>query len=282
MKAETDDQLPCLPREIKKVVKAREMQEGDGARVKRGIGIPSNDYIDPFLMLDEFFVTPPAGFPNHPHRGFETVTYMLDGKFTHKDNKGHEGTINPGDLQWMTAGRGIIHSEMPGTPGVNHGLQLWVNLKSDFKMCDPQYQELLSSEIPEVTKDGVKVRIIAGTSCGVTAQIRTRTPASYLDFTMEQGSEFVQEIPQEFNGFAYVIEGKGKFGSNSVSGVSGNVLILGKGKELEIKATSEENLRFVLITGQPLNEPIAKHGPFVMNTREEIQQAFVDYQLGKF
>jgi len=199
-------------RKIKDVVKAAAMNEGDGAKVKRGIGTSKLSDIDPFLLLDEFYVTPPAGFPDHPHRGFETVTYMIDGAFKHKDNKGHSGTIGPGDLQWMTAGRGVIHSEMPGTSGVNHGLQLWVNLQSKDKMCEANYQELSGSEIPLAEKDGVKVKVIAGKAMGLEAKVRTRTPAYYLDFTLQPGAEYSQEIPKDFAGFIYILTGSGTFG----------------------------------------------------------------------
>jgi len=270
-----------VPIYVTKSVKAVEAQEGDGARVKRSIGTAGLTDIDPFLMLDEFYVTPPAGFPSHPHRGFETVTYMLDGAFTHEDNKGHKGTIGPGDLQWMTAGRGIIHSEMPATQNVNHGLQLWVNLAAAHKMTDPQYQELLSKDIPEVHKDDVKVRIIAGDSCGVKASVYTRTPTMYLDISMKAGSTFVQDIPQTYKGFVYILSGEALFGSKETVGKESHCLVLSSGTSLTIKA-DKEDVRFVLLGGQPLNEPISKHGPFVMNTREEIQQAFLDYQLGRF
>ncbi|KAL6072581.1 Pirin, variant 2 [Balamuthia mandrillaris] len=299
-----------------RVVQAMETEEGAGARVKRSIGTPKLSDLDPFLMLDEFFVQPPAGFPDHPHRGFETVTYMLEGKFKHKDNKGHAGTIGPGDLQWMTAGRGIIHSEMPATEGVNHGLQLWINLAAKHKMTEPQYQELLAADIPMAREEGVLVRVIAGESCGVKAEglffvkeallcscssssscsssifiiynilfvfnseVRTRTPTMYLDVEMEEGATFQQHIPSEYRGFVYVLSGEGKFGAAETSGSSGKCLVLSEGNNLSIQA--DKKLRFVILAGQPLNEPIAKYGPFVMNTKEEIQQAFIDYQTGRF
>ncbi|KAL6060893.1 Pirin [Balamuthia mandrillaris] len=265
---------------VLRVVQAVETEEGAGARVKRSIGTPKLSDVDPFLMLDEFFVQPPAGFPDHPHRGFETVTYMLEGKFKHKDNKGHAGTIGPGDLQWMTAGRGIIHSEMPATEGVNHGLQLWINLAAKHKMTEPQYQELLAADIPVAREEGVLVRVIAGESCGVKAEVRTRTPTMYLDVEMEEGATFQQHIPSEYRGFVYVLSGEGKFGAAETSGSSGKCLVLSEGNNLSIKADKE--LRFVILAGQPLNEPIAKYGPFVMNTKEEIRQAFIDYQTGRF
>eukprot|EP01089_Gocevia_fonbrunei_P018704 TRINITY_DN6403_c0_g4_i2.p1 TRINITY_DN6403_c0_g4~~TRINITY_DN6403_c0_g4_i2.p1 ORF type:complete len:276 (-),score=65.95 TRINITY_DN6403_c0_g4_i2:82-909(-) len=270
------------PRNIVKTVKAQETKDGDGAFIKRSIGTTKLDTLDPFLMLDEFFVTPPAGFPDHPHRGFETVTYMLDGAFKHADNKGHKGTINPGDLQWMTAGRGIVHSEQPATNGVNHGLQLWVNLAAKDKMCEPSYQELLSADIPEVNKDGVKVRIIAGESRGVSATVRTKTPTLYLDVKIEPSSKFTQPIDSEYNGFVYVLSGAGLFGGDKEKGTEGHTLVLGGGSELSIENDGKDMLHFVIVAGKPIKEPVAKYGPFVMNTQQEIQQAFKDFYDGKF
>jgi len=282
MENKNDSALDECPSEIAiavtQVVPAIETQDGDGARVKRSIGTGKLSNVDPFLMLDEFFVTPPAGFPDHPLRGFDTVTYMLDGAFTHKDNQGHEGTINAGDLQWMTAGRGIIHSEMPGTEGVNHGLQLWVNLAAEHKMTEPQYQELLSKDVPEVTKDGVTVRIIAGESCGVKASVYTRTPTMYLDVKMAKGTDFVQQIPSSYRGFVYVIKGSGTFGGTKAT--AAHTLVLSQGTQLSVHA--DEEVHYVILGGKPIGEPVARYGPFVMNTKEEIRQAIVDYQTGRF
>jgi len=269
-------------RNVARKLKAREMQEGEGARVKRSIGLPQLDVLDPFLLLDEFFVQPPAGFPEHPHRGFETVTYMIDGSFTHRDNKGHAGTIGPGSLQWMTAGRGILHSEMPGTADVNHGLQLWVNLAAKDKMCDPEYQELSGDKVPEATQGGVHVKVIAGESLGKKADIRTRTPAIYLYFKIAAGTTFEQPIPAELKtAFAYVLSGEGEFGDDATAGAPSECLILNQeGTGLKVKAKTD--LHFALIAGKPIGQPVARYGPFVMNTREEIQQALRDLQLNRF
>ncbi|KAI8597471.1 RmlC-like cupin domain-containing protein, partial [Dissophora ornata] len=178
--------LSRASRSIVKSVLSREQSEGVGARVRRSIGRPELRNHDPFLMLDEFNVDKNGGFPDHPHRGFETVTYMLEGQFQHEDFAGHKGTIGPGDLQWMTAGRGIVHSEMPVKSQTRaHGLQLWINLPKEHKMCEPQYQELLDKEIPRATpEEGVTVKVIAGESHGVTSKVYTRTPTMYLDFKM--------------------------------------------------------------------------------------------------
>eukprot|EP00028_Trichosphaerium_sp_Am-I-7-wt_P015476 CAMPEP_0168512510 /NCGR_PEP_ID=MMETSP0405-20121227/2832_1 /TAXON_ID=498012 /ORGANISM="Trichosphaerium sp, Strain Am-I-7 wt" /LENGTH=273 /DNA_ID=CAMNT_0008531009 /DNA_START=103 /DNA_END=924 /DNA_ORIENTATION=- len=267
-------------RGISKVITAKMMSEGQGAKVRRSVGTRQLDSVDPFLMLDEFYVKAPAGFPDHPHRGFETVTYMLDGKFTHKDNKGHEGTISVGDVQWMTAGRGIVHSEMPGTPEVNHGLQLWVNLPKAQKMKDPNYQELTKEQIPNYNKDGVTVRIIAGESYGIKAKVYTHIPITYLHVTLEKSATFEQAVPSNLDGFVYVLKGEGQFGKDSVAGKEGQLLMFDAGESLSVQ--TKEGVDFVLLSGKPIKEPVAKYGPFVMNTQEEIMQAMVDYRNGLF
>ncbi|KAI0523081.1 hypothetical protein KFK09_005471 [Dendrobium nobile] len=270
------------PRHVVKKVLAKQQQEGDGANVRRSIGRPELRNFDPFLLLDEFSVSRPAGFPDHPHRGFETVTYMLEGAFTHQDFSGHKGTIRAGDLQWMTAGRGIVHSEMPAADGVQKGLQLWINLSSKDKMVEPNYQELLSKDIARINKNGVDVRIIAGEAFGVSSPVYTRTPTMYLDFTMKPGAELRQLIPQEWNAFIYIIDGEGVFGDEETSPISSHhVLILSNGDGLKVWNKSGRPLRFVLIGGEPLNEPVVQYGPFVMNSQKEIQQTLEDYRLGK-
>lgn len=239
--------------------------------------------LDPFLLLDEFRVAAPAGFPDHPHRGFETVTYMLEGAFTHEDFDGHKGTIKAGDLQWMTAGRGIVHSEMPAAEGESHGLQLWVNLAAKDKMIPSNYQELEAKAIPKVEKDGVKVAVIAGKSMGVTSPVYTRTPTMYLDFILSPGASFNQEVPEGWNGFVYTLSGKGTFGSEDADSVGAHhTLELGPGDRIGVWNKEEkETLRFVLIAGKPINEPVFQYGPFVMNTREEIMATLRDYQTGR-
>ncbi|KAL1826256.1 hypothetical protein ACET3Z_004668 [Daucus carota] len=266
------------PRIVVNKFLARPQREGVGAVVRRSIGRPELKSLDPFLLLDEFTVSPPAGFPDHPHRGFETVTYMLQGEFTHQDFAGHKGTIRAGDVQWMTAGRGIVHSEMPVGEGVHTGLQLWINLSSKDKMVEPNYQEMLSDDIKRVEIDGVEVKIIAGESMGVESPVYTRTPTMFLDFTLKSNSEVNQKIPESWNSFVYVIEGEGIFGSLDSPPVSAHhVLVLSPGDSLSVWNKSSNALRFVLIGGEPLNEPVARHGPFVMNTHEEIDQTIEDY-----
>lgn len=271
------------PRAVVKKVLAESQPEGQGATVRRSIGRHELRNLDPFLMLDEFSVSKPAGFPDHPHRGFETVTYMLDGAFTHQDFSGHKGTIRTGDVQWMTAGRGIVHSEMPASDGVQKGLQLWINLSSKDKMIEPRYQELQSKDISRAEKDGVEVRIIAGEAFGVRSPVYTRTPTMYMDFTMQPGSQLHQPIPEGWNAFVYIIEGEGVFGSEKAAPASAHhCLVLGaSGDGLSVWNKSGAPLRFALAAGQPLKEPVVQQGPFVMNTRAEIQQAMEDYYYGK-
>lgn len=267
------------PRLVAKKILAKPQHEGDGAVVRRGIGRSELRFLDPFLMLDYFSVAPPAGFPDHPHRGFETVTYVLQGGITHQDFAGHRGTIRAGDVQWMTAGRGIIHSEMPSGEGTSKGLQLWINLSSTDKMIEPRYQELLSEDIKRAERDGVEVRVLAGESMGVRSPVYTRTPTLYLDFTMNPATQLHQEIPESWNAFVYIIEGEGVFGTPNASAVAAqHVLALGPGDGLSVWNRSSNTLRFVLIAGQPLNEPVAQYGPFVMNTQAEIDRTIEDYQ----
>ncbi|XP_040378810.1 pirin-like protein isoform X2 [Oryza brachyantha] len=270
------------PRTVVKKLMAESQPEGDGATVRRSIGRHELRNLDPFLMLDEFSVSKPAGFPDHPHRGFETVTYMLDGAFTHQDFAGHKGTIRTGDVQWMTAGRGIVHSEMPAADGVQKGLQLWINLSSKDKMIEPRYQELQSKDISCAEKDGVEVRIIAGEAFGVRSPVYTRTPTMYMDFTMQPGSQLHQPIPEGWNAFVYIIDGEGVFGREKAPPATAHhCLVLGPGDGLSVWNKSGKPLRFALVGGQPLNEPVVQHGPFVMNTRAEIQQAMEDYYYGR-
>jgi len=270
------------PRAVVKKLLAESQSEGQGATVRRSIGRHELRNLDPFLMLDEFSVSKPAGFPDHPHRGFETVTYMLEGAFTHQDFAGHKGTIRAGDVQWMTAGRGIVHSEMPAGDGVQKGLQLWINLSSKDKMIEPRYQELQSKDISRADKDGVEVRIIAGEAFGVRSPVYTRTPTMYMDFTMRPGSELHQPIPEGWNAFVYIIDGEGVFGRERSAPVGAHhCLVLGPGDGLSVWNKSGAPLRFALVGGQPLGEPVVQHGPFVMNSRAEIQQAMEDYYYGK-
>ena len=286
-------------RSILKVIKSKTAQDGEGVTLNRSF---PNNYItdfDPFLLLDEMGpidIKPgiSKGFPDHPHRGFETVTYLLEGKLEHKDSQGHAGTIGMGDVQWMTAGSGIIHSEMPEkefskSGGKLHGFQLWVNLPKKNKMMKPRYQEIPNSKIPtRTTKNGnVSVKVIAGESLGEKAVIDTITPIMYLHFKLEPDSKIVQQVPEEYHVFAYVIKGKGIFEQNDNGNKiieRGNLVIFDKvGKEVYLQTVkdSKDPLELLLIGGIPIKEPIARYGPFVMNTQQEIFQAIEDYRNGR-
>ncbi|ORX63245.1 hypothetical protein K493DRAFT_288751 [Basidiobolus meristosporus CBS 931.73] len=274
------DTLMAAQRYVTSQVEAIAQSEGDGATVRRSIGTSELENFDPFLMLDEFMVEPPAGFPDHPHRGFETVTYMLEGIVAHEDFAGHKGEIGPGDLQWMTAGRGIVHAEMPQTKC--RGLQLWVNLSATEKMCEPRYQELLDKEIPRVSPPGVDavIKVIAGHSFGVSSPVVTKTPTMYLDFKVEKNSKFEQVIPESYQGFLYILEGEGYFGSKNTLGKAHHTLTLSEeGGSVSIE-TKDSGVHFVLVAGEPIKEPVVQYGPFVMNHSSDIQRTFIDYRMG--
>ena len=257
---------------------------------------PSNSLreFDPFLLLDEMGPIVLAageakGAPDHPHRGFETVTYMVDGIFEHKDSQGHSGKLKPGDVQWMTAGSGVIHSEMPEKEfsqkgGTMHGFQLWVNLPKKDKMMKPRYQDLPANKIPVAQNYGVKVKVIAGESMGKQAVIETRTPIMYLHFTLQPGTKVTQTVPQNYNAFAYVVNGEGLFGNERRPAHKEQVVLFERdGNEITINTLNDTKspLDVLLIAGVPLGEPVARYGPFVMNTEEEIRQAILDYNSGK-
>jgi redox-sensitive bicupin YhaK (pirin superfamily) len=284
-------------RSVSAVIKGTPTLEGGGFLVHRPFPSATLSDFDPFLLLDEMGpmdVRPgeAKGAPDHPHRGFETVTYMLSGSFRHKDSQGHEGKLDAGDVQWMTAGRGVIHAEEPSkefqqTGGTLHGVQLWVNLPKTDKMIHPHYQEIPAEKIPSAgTSDGkVAVRVLAGESpLGARAVIETRTPIFYLDFMLKPGGKVVQPVSRDFNAFAYVIEGPVLFGSHTAQVQRGNMVPFNRdGDDIQIEAPlkNKSSARVLLIGGRPLNEPIARYGPFVMNTSQEIRQAFEDYRSGR-
>lgn len=259
----------------------------------RMIGTAQLDHIDPFLLLDVFQTENPddyiAGFPSHPHRGFETVTYMFAGKMRHKDNAGNEGVIEAGGVQWMTAGRGIVHSEMPEQEdGLMWGTQLWVNLPGIDKMSAPGYQEFVADRIPkEMRNDDIEVIAIAGeTTQGTVGAVTGRpTKPIYLDVRVPPGASFSEVVPSTHNAFLFVVEGSISVASDQSGAAreidAGSMAILGDGNAVEISGTATGN-RFLLIAGQAIDEPIARGGPFVMNTQDEVREAFSDYQSGKF
>ena len=282
-------------RSVLKVVKSVRSIEGGGFIVNRALPTHFVSEVDPFLLLDEmgpadYGPGEAKGAPDHPHRGFETVTYMLEGKFQHKDSHGHSGKLNPGDVQWMTAGSGVIHSEMPDDEFIHnggrmHGFQLWVNLPKRDKMIKPRYQEIPSSRIPVAkSPDGkVTAKVIAGEALGVKAVIETRTPIMYVHFTLQPKSQIERPVPAEYNAFAYVVNGDGIFGANESTAARGRVVIFSNaGDTISIKNESDDSpLDVLLIAGVPLNEPITRYGPFVMNERHEIEQAIEDYRRGR-
>ncbi|XP_058297815.1 pirin [Hylobates moloch] len=270
-------------------VLSREQSEGVGARVRRSIGRPELKNLDPFLLFDEFKGGRPGGFPDHPHRGFETVSYLLEGgSMAHEDFCGHTGKMNPGDLQWMTAGRGILHAEMPCSEEPAHGLQLWVNLRSSEKMVEPQYQELKSEEIPKPSKDGVTVAVISGEALGIKSKVYTRTPTLYLDFKLDPGAKHSQPIPKGWTSFIYTISGDVYIEHSGFEELldlsplfwqqSTAALII---CSTTMNCEDPKRSHFVLIAGEPLREPVVQHGPFVMNTNEEISQAILDFRNAK-
>ncbi len=280
-------------RKVERVVRGMPTSDGAGVKLTRVIGQPQLADLDPFLLLDEFGTDNPgdyiAGFPEHPHRGFETVTYMLDGRMRHRDNHGHEGLLVPGSVQWMTAGRGIVHSEMPEQQeGRMRGFQLWVNLPARDKMTAPKYQEFGPDRIPVANPAvGARVKVIAGDVDGVRGPIvQPATDPLYLDIELAPGARFSQPLPVEYAAFVYVFEGSVQLlsaGSDAkLDAHQLAVLSTGDRVELEGAPNRTEAARAILVAGKPLREPVAKYGPFVMNTREELLRAFEDLQNGRF
>lgn len=289
--------MKSTSRSISRIVEGLRTVEGAGFEVRRPFPTRALDHFDPFLLLDEMGPSDlgpgeAKGAPDHPHRGFETVTYVLSGEMEHRDSAGHAGKLGEGDVQWMTAGSGVIHSEMPSaafqrTGGRMHGFQLWVNLPAKDKMMKPRYQEIPGEIIPTArSADGlVHVRVVAGESLGANAVIETRTPIIYLHFTVSPGGRVIQRVPHDHNAFALVFQGSGRFGDPARPAKDGQTVIFdASGDEVAIEASKEAGLelQLLLIAGVPLHEPVARYGPFVMNTDAEIQQAIDDYRSGHF
>ncbi len=273
-------------RDIVKTVRGQPTSDGAGVRLWRVIGTAALPDLDPFLMLDEFGSDDPgaylAGFPDHPHRGFETVTYMLAGRMRHGDNKGNVGLLEPGSVQWMTAGRGIVHSEMPEQQeGLMRGFQLWVNLPARDKMCTPAYQDIAPDAIPLFEPgDGNRVKILAGRYAGVAGPVQAGATAPlYLDIHLVPQTQIAIPIETGHAAFAYVYEGVAVAGSKPLG--KGELGLLGDGDRLTLR-TGNDAARLLVVAGKPLREPIAKYGPFVMNTEAELHQAFADYRAGRF
>ena len=282
-------------RPVLSVIESIRTLEGGGFPVRRPFPTPQLMQVDPFLLLDHLGPVnwgpgEGIGAPDHPHRGFETVTYLLSGGFQHKDSAGHAGKLSPGDVQWMTAGSGVVHSELPSDDfmrdgGVMHGFQIWVNLPARDKMMQPHYQEIPATGIPTAASaDGkVQVRVIAGESLGKSAVIETRTPIYFLHFTIQPGGAVVQDVPAGYNALVYLILGCVQLGKGGKTAREGQMAQLGDGDSVRLAVAGDAAMpaEFLLLAGQPLNEPVARYGPFVMNTREEIEQAFRDYQSGR-
>ncbi len=287
--------MSSMARPVQRIVDAHTTLEGAGFPVRRPIPVANLPQVDPFLLLDHLGPVrwgpgEAVGAPDHPHRGFETVTYLLEGQMEHKDSRGHRAVLGPGDVQWMTAGAGIVHSELPhgellSQGGVLHGFQVWVNLPARDKMMEPRYQEVPAARIPRVTRaDGkVTVRVIAGQALGVHARIDTRTPITYLHFSLAPGAELSQPQAVTENVLVYVFAGHVLAGPEAVMVREGQMAMFGQGDHVRLAVAAEagRGAEVLLLAGEPLGEPLARYGPFAMNTPAEIQQAIRDYRAGR-
>lgn len=281
-------------RSLTRTVGSQATADGAGVKLRRSLGAKPGLYLDPFLMLDEFFSDDPedylAGFPAHPHRGFETVTYMLDGRMRHEDHLGNTGDLGPGGVQWMTAGRGVIHSEMPRqSEGRMRGFQLWVNLPAAEKMRPASYRDIAADDIPEITLEAGRVRVVAGplalageTVAGpVNPEAGTlSTDPRYLDVRLAPGKKLELELPAGHNAFVYLYDGEARIGPGGADLPRRAAGILSDGETVNVSA-GEDGAGLLLIAGRPIGEPVVQYGPFVMNTREEIEQALADYRAGR-
>lgn len=272
-------------RQVAKSFVSIAQREGVGATVRRSIGHPMLRRLDPFLMLDEFHVALPGGFPDHPHRGFETITYVLPhspGRILHEDFCGHKGELAPGDLQWMCPGKGIVHSEMPASrdaPAI--GLQLWLNLPASLKMTDPKYQEIPASGLPRAKKGNVEAIVIAGEAMGEKANVFTNVPITYVHFLLTGPASHFHNRPSNHNAFVYIISGAGRVGGKSVEPHSVVLLTADANQDGVTIESMDGDLQCVVLSGEPINEPIVQYGPFVMTTQSELQQTVTDYDLGR-
>ena len=279
--------LDTKVREVARKVRGQPTSDGAGVRMTRVIGSQVLDSFDPFLLLDEFRSDNPndyiGGFPDHPHRGFETVTYMLAGRMRHGDNQGNSGLLGPGSIQWMTAGRGIVHSEFPEQQeGLMWGFQLWVNLPRKDKMTAPRYQDVQGDKIPELELGpGARARVLVGELNGVEGPVTdVATEPVYFDLHLEPNTTYAVALPAEHNAFGYVYQGDAKIGAANTGIARGELALLTHGASLPVTAGAS-GARLIVVAARPLNEPVARYGPFVMNTPDEIRQAFADYQAGR-
>ncbi len=285
---------PSTPRTVERVITAAALKEGGGFPVRRPFPAAGLTQLDPFLLLDEMGPVDWApgqalGAPEHPHRGFETITYLLEGRMRHRDSNGHAADLGPGDVQWMTAGSGVVHSELPHPQllragGRVHGFQIWLNLPARDKLMPPRYQDVPAAGVPTaVSADGLtRVRVIAGSALGASAAIDTRLPISYLHFSLQPGARYRQPLASGQTAFAYVFAGETALGSHGVRVARGQAALFSDGDivEMGLTADAQRPAELLLLAGPPLNEPIARYGPFVMNTQAEIEQAIRDYQAG--
>ena len=280
-------------RQLIDVIPAQETLEGGGIRVNRPFPTPAADWFDPFLLLDEMAPTTHApggkvvGVPPHPHRGFETVTYMISGEVEHRDSAGNHGVIGPGDVQWMTAGDGIVHSEMPSEHiqtegGTTHGLQLWVNLPAALRRTTPRYQGLVSSDMPTVRGDGWLAHLVAGELFGQTGPADSHTPITYAHVTVDAGSAIDIPVPNEFTALAYIIAGPADLGEERATAHAQHLAVFDRSSgDMLITAPAENAVQCMVLLGQPIDEPMVRYGPFVMNTSEEIHIAIDDFNAGR-
>jgi redox-sensitive bicupin YhaK (pirin superfamily) len=278
-------------REATRIVTAHRQREGGGFIVRRPVPTLGMDMVDPFLLIDEMGPVDYApgqalGAPDHPHRGFETVTYVLEGEMEHEDSAGHRGALGPGDVQWMTAGAGIVHSEMPSARirdngGRVHGFQVWVNLPARLKMTQPRYQELSGAKIPEGrSADGrARVKVVAGEALGARAVIDTHTPIIYQDWSLDEGADVTTPVPADHQALVYVFEGVAQVGDKAVK--DGEMALLGPGDAVRLRGGGARTARLLLLAGVPVKEPVARYGPFVMNEESELVQAVRDFQSGR-
>jgi redox-sensitive bicupin YhaK (pirin superfamily) len=273
-------------RDVRLVVEAQRTADGAGVRLRRALGTRALPMLDPFLLLDEMHSDRPedylAGFPTHPHRGFETVTYVLEGAVDHKDSLGNHGHLGPGSIQWMTAGHGIVHSEMPNHETGNSrlwGFQLWVNLPASRKMMKPRYQDLAPDRVPEAMVQDARIRVVAGEAGGVRGPVEgIVTSPTMLDIAIARKGRAVTPLPDGHNALLYVIDGSAEFGPSATTVREGQVAVLAERGDLSVR--SGDGVRFLLFAGQPLGEPVARSGPFVMNTEDELRRAWEDYRSG--
>ena len=272
-----------MNRELIQIIEGLETSDGAGVKLRRIIGGPDLNMLDPFLLFDEFGSDDPddyiGGFPPHPHRGFETITYMLNGKFKHKDSAGNEGYLSDGSVQWMTAGKGVIHSEMPEqTDGLSRGFQLWLNLPKKLKMIEPSYNDIPAESIPKINIPGGYIKVICGEINGMKGPGRAHTGVLYYDISLSTGNNIEISVDDDWNSFVYVYNGKAKIANKSLN--SGQLGVLSDSGIVDLHADGSSDLKCIIIGGEKLNEPVARGGPFVMNTKAEILKAFSDYQEG--